>query len=89
MNLGGEWRKDGLYFPQWKRPDGKIGGMIWTDRAACVQDCTFESDNVAFHDMWGKPAVVHGTGRTRRLAVTGEPLYFTGARLTAPVPLPK
>ena len=89
VNLGGEWRKDGLYFPQWKRPDGKIGGMIWTDRAACVQDCTFESDNVAFHDMWGKPAVVHGTGRTRRLAVTGEPIYFTGARLTAPVPLPK
>ena len=89
VNLGGEWRKDGIFFPQWKRPDGKVAGMIWTDRAACVMDCTFDSDNVAFHDMWGKPAVVHGTGRTRRLAVTGEPIYFTGARLTAPVPLPK
>ena len=89
VNLGGEWRKDGIFFPQWKRPDGKVAGMIWTDCAACVMDCTFDSDNVAFHDMWGKPAVVHGTGRTRRLAVTGEPIYFTGARLTAPVPLPK
>lgn len=89
VNLGGEWRKVGIFFPQWKRPDGKVAGMIWTDCAACVMDCTFDSDNVAFHDMWGKPAVVHGTGRTRRLAVTGEPIYFTGARLTAPVPLSK
>ncbi len=89
LNLGGEWRKDGLYFPQWRRPDGKVAGMAWTDRAACVLVCTFDSEDVAFHDMWGKPAVVHGTGRTRRLAVTGEPLYFSGARLVAPVPLPK
>ncbi|MBQ6339888.1 MAG: hypothetical protein IJI36_12165 [Kiritimatiellae bacterium] len=89
VNLGGEWRKDGIFFPQWKRPDGNVAGMIWTDRAACVMDCTFDSDNVAFHDMWGKPAVVHGTGRTRRLAATGEPIYFSGARLVAPVPLPK
>ena len=89
VNLGGEWRKDGIFFPQWNRPDGKVAGMIWTDCAACVMDCTFDSDSVAFHDIWGKPAVVNGAGRTRRLAVTGEPLYFTGARLTAPVPLPK
>lgn len=89
VNLGGEWRRGGLYFPQWRRPDGKAAGMIWTDRAACVLDCTFDSEDIAFHDMWGKPAVVHGTGRTRRLAVTGEPLYFSGARLVAPVPLPK
>jgi len=36
--------------------------------------------------MWGKPAVVHGTGRTRQALVTGEPLYFTGARLLSAVP---
>ena len=81
VNLGGEWRKDGLYFPQWRRPDGKIGGMIWTDRAVHDRTCTFDSDTVAFHDMWGKPAVVHGTGRVRQVKVSGEPLYFFGTQL--------
>ena len=80
-NLGGEWRKDGIYFPQWKRPDGKVGGMIWTDRAAQGLNLAFDADDVAFHDTWGKPAPVYGTGRTRQVQVTGEPLYFTGARL--------
>ena len=81
VNLGGEWRKDGIYFPQWKRPDGKVGGMIWTDRAAQGLNLTFDADDVVFHDMWGKPVPVYGTGRTRLVQVTGEPLYFTGARL--------
>jgi len=80
VNLGGEWCKCGLYFPQWKRPDGKIGGMIWTDQVAREVTLAFDADNVMFHDMWGKPAVVHGTGRVRQVHVTGEPLYFTGAR---------
>ena len=81
VNLDGEWRKDGVFFPQWRRPDGKVGGMIWTERRACERDCTFDADGVEFHDMWGKPANVHGTGRTRRIALTGEPIYFTGGRL--------
>jgi hypothetical protein len=85
-NLGGEWRKDGIFFPQWKRPDGKVGGMIWMDRASRELRLYFDGDDVAFHDMWGKPAVVHGTGRTRQALVTGEPLYFTGARLLSAAP---
>jgi len=88
VNLGGEWRKNGLYFPQWKRPDRKIGGMIWTDRAAREVTLTFDADNVVFHDMWGKPAVVHGTGRTCRIAITDEPVYFTGGRLISALPIP-
>jgi hypothetical protein len=51
------------------------------ERRACERDCTFDADGVEFHDMWGKPANVHGTGRTRRIALTGEPIYFTGGRL--------
>ena len=85
-NLAGEWRKDGLYFPQWKRPDGKVGGMIWTDRAEREVNLAFDADNVVFHDMWGRPAVVQGAGRTWRVKVTGEPLYFTGATLLATCP---
>ena len=87
VNLGGEWRKDGLYFPQWKRPDGKFGGMIWTDRAERELTLTFDADNIVFHDMWGKPAVAHGVGRTRRIAITGEPVYFTGGRLSPALPI--
>ncbi|MBO7654550.1 MAG: hypothetical protein J6U40_06475, partial [Kiritimatiellae bacterium] len=84
-NLGGEWRKDGIFFPQWKRPDGTVGGMVWTDRTACERGCTFDAEGVVFHDMWGKPADVRGTGRTRRIAITGEPVYFTGGRLISVV----
>ena len=63
--------------------------MIWTDRAARGLSLTFDADDIAFHDMWGKPAPVHGTGRTRRVQVTGEPLYFTGARLLSYSPADK
>ena len=89
VNWGGEWRKDGLFFPQWKRPDGKTGGMIWTDRVSRVLALSFDADDIAFHDMWGKPTVAHGTGCTCQLQVTGEPIYFTGARLLAVDILPE
>ena len=80
-NLGGEWRKNGLYFPQWTRPDGKVGGMVWTDRDAREMTLVFDADGVVMHDMWGKPAAVTGDGRKWLVEVTGEPTYFTGAKL--------
>ncbi|MBR2838084.1 MAG: hypothetical protein IKE55_04855 [Kiritimatiellae bacterium] len=80
-NLGGEWRRDGLYFPQWIRPDGRVGGMVWTDRDARETTLVFDADGVAVHDMWGKPAEVTGGGRRWLAKVSGEPLYFTGAKL--------
>ena len=50
---------------------------------------TFDADDIAFHDMWGKPVAVDGAGRTRQVQVTGEPLYFTGARLLSHSPADK
>ena len=80
-NLGGEWRRDGLYFPQWMCPDGRVGGMVWTDRDAREMTLVFDADGIVMHDVWGKPAAVTGNGRKWLVEVTGEPLYFTGAKL--------
>jgi len=30
---------------------------------------------------------VHGTGRTRQVQVTGEPVYFTGGQLISALPI--
>ena len=80
-NLGGEWRRDGLYFPQWMRPNGEVCGMVWNDRGEKAVTLEFDADEVVFHDVWGKLVYPKGTGRTWKVMLTGEPLYFTGAKL--------
>ena len=67
--------------PAYSLPGRAQSYAVHLFRVVDCRDCTFDSDTVVFHDMWGKPAVVYGTGRTRRIVLTGEPLYFTGGRL--------
>lgn len=79
----GRWRdaKGVRYFPQWKRPDGRDAGMVWTTGEPEEAWLTFTGGKVAFHDHLGKRVLPVRDGRKFRVPLSGSPVYFTGAAL--------
>ena len=79
----GDWTSaDGrTYFPCWTRPDGKSAGMAWTIDPPHSVEMKFDGE-AAFCDMYGTPRLFKRTGEhSWSLQVSGEPVYFSGARL--------
>ena len=79
----GDWTSaDGrTYFPCWTRPDGKSAGMAWTIDPPHRVEMKFDGE-AAFCDMYGTPRLFKRTGEhSWSLQVSGEPVYFFGARL--------
>ena len=79
----GPWRDErGVrYFPQWKRPDGRDAGMVWTTgepEEACL---TFAGEDVEFHDHLGRRVRPTRDGRRFLVPISESPVYFTGAAL--------
>ena len=78
----GKWRSyDGkTYFPQWKRPDGRSAGMIWTlghDR----RKVGFSSPKMEFLDTVGARIRPVHDGNVYELALSDMPIYFLGGEL--------
>lgn len=77
-----EWLHDGLYCPQWTRPDGTACGMLWQTTGRRVRTLAFDGPGVTFADMMGKPVAGKASGvNAFELKLSDEPVYFTGARL--------
>ena len=84
VQLPGTWRngKRTAYFPQWRRPDGRVAGMLWKLDKAVLAQFEFTGEEVVFHDVWGKRIVPVKTGpRTWKVPVGESPVYFAGAAL--------
>lgn len=80
-NLERTWHDDGrtVYFPQWKRPDGSVAGLVWTSREAKDGRLTFEG-TPTFRTIDGNTlAVPRDSDGTYRLPLSGSPIYFEGA----------
>ncbi len=79
----GVWRSaDGqLYFPQWRRPDKRPAGMIWTVGTAGPMEFEFTSPNVQFLDLYGARVRPRREGNVFTVDVSDAPIYFTGAEL--------
>ena len=77
------WRSaDGtVYFPQWKRPDGRDAGMIWTTRVARELKLSFASSKMTFLDMAGARVRPIRVGDEWTLTVSDSPIYFFGGEL--------
>jgi len=89
VNLNEKWRDGSIYYPQWKLPNGKIGGMIWSLAKGNMR-LVFASNDVKLQNMWGRPEYVRDEGNGVRVFVIGEePIYFTGARLLSCSPQSK
>ena len=77
------WKSAGgrAYFPQWRRPDGKDAGMIWTIGPTGERWLAFTTDHVSFHDVTGLRLFPKRDGTRYLVPVTDSPVYFTGGAL--------
>ena len=75
-----KWRSDDgrLIFPQWTRPDGKRGGMIWTTGVPRDVELVFEPGEVGFADMYGRRIEPTQAKGAYRVHVSERPVYFRG-----------
>lgn len=69
------------YFPQWKRPDGRDAGMVWTTGAARTLRLVFSSQNVSFMDVNGNVIHPKRNGAGYDVRVGDAPVYFCGGEL--------
>ena len=86
----GAWRTaDGkTYFPQWKRPDGRDAGMLWTVGGPLRREVAFSSPDVEFIDAAGAKVRPPRKGNVCTLTLSDSPLYFIGGELLTDPVLP-
>jgi len=80
----------GVFFPQWRRPEGEDAGMIWTSagwaKSALGETCTmrlrFTADAVRFFGCDGREIYPHkDDDGLCTLEISGSPVYFVGGEL--------
>jgi unsaturated chondroitin disaccharide hydrolase len=78
-----EWHKEdkSLYYPQWKRADGTLAGALWAHNASGIYNVEFSGGTPSFVTHQGKHFIPHIKGDSVILALTGSPLYFSGAQI--------
>ena len=67
-----------VYFPQWKRPDGRTAGMIWTvsDKPTTVNR-SFAVGSVTFYNVFGEEVKLKSDGNgTYGVPVSESPVYW-------------
>lgn len=76
-----EWRDaDGrIFYPQWRRPDGTVAGVIWTTGEEERREMRFAGDGVRFRDYTGRLVRPQRTGEgCYKVRISGEPVFFEG-----------
>jgi hypothetical protein len=82
------WRdeKTKRYFPQWKRPDGRDAGMVWTTGKPEKVWLAFTGENVEFHSVSGLRVRPKRDGKKYLVPLSESPIYFTGGELRSDAP---
>ena len=83
-NLDRPWKSaDGaLYYPQWKRPDGREAGAVWAYQKPGIYRLTFSSQGgITFTSHTGEPVGTPWNGNACILPLTDAPVYFSGGTL--------
>lgn len=71
-----------LYFPQWRRPDGKDAGMLWTTGTPMTTWIRFTKDDVKFYSHLGREIYPEkARDGSYAVMVSGEPVLFVGGAL--------
>lgn len=69
------------YYPQWKLPDGRIGGMVWKVGKAEMRPLRFTTDKIEFVDLFGARVRPVRQGDAWLVPVSDSPIYFRGGAL--------
>ncbi len=78
------WKSDdgALYYPQWRRPDGRAAGAVWAYRKTGVYRLTFSVPGVVLTAHTGEQVETRWEdGRSCTLPLTDAPVYFAGGAL--------
>ena len=80
VSLRASWHdeKNIVYFPRWKRPDGRNAGMIWTiaDQATTIKR-TFAAEPTVFYDVFGGELKLKPLGNgVYEVPVSESPVYW-------------
>ena len=81
-----EGGSEGLFFPQWRRPDGASAGMLWLGKGTERRTLQFADDIPRFFDHLGHE-ILPGDSTSEggvALDLSGNPVYFLGAELAPP-----
>ena len=90
IQFAGLWRDETrtTYWPQWTRPDGTRGGVIWHIGAEERVQLRFDSQNIGFTDCMGKSIHPARTAAgTYKVRIGESPVFFSGGWLAEP-PIP-
>ena len=82
----GQWRGDGLFFPQWTRPDGTKAGVLWKTGETEKRELRFapggadgQSAGIRFRDYTGRAIhPVRVSDGTYIVPVGEHPVFFEG-----------
>lgn len=83
VNLSVPWRSEDrrTYWPQWRRPDGKVAGVLWTIDAPHERILQFDGA-VEFYNVYGERFLPKSPSKGRYVVeVTACPIYFINHQL--------
>ncbi len=85
VHLAKDWRNDALklYYPQWKMPNGNIGGMVWSTKINEVRCMEFSTSRMIFRDVNGVRLFPKRSGNTYELIISDSPIFFTGGSIVS------
>ena len=84
VQLEKPWKSaDGkTYFPQWKEPNGRVGGLIWTtSKRRGMRSLHFTGREMEFMDHLGARVRAEREGEAWLIEVGDAPIYFRGGEL--------
>ena len=84
VNLAEPWHdeKRQVFYPHWRRPDGKSAGLIWKLGADEKRDVVFTDGQPTFYDLYGlKLPTRQVSPGVYRLTLGESPVYFVGGRI--------
>lgn len=71
-----------IYYPQWTRPDGKKGGMIWCVEGESRRAVRFKGGRPVFRNLYGRRIpVLELEENIFNVPVSESPVYFEGAEI--------
>jgi hypothetical protein len=78
ISLGREWHRGMLYYPGWKRPDGKTAFAVWTTGLAKTAAFAIEGRVVKAFDHLGTSLNIPMRDGKIEMALSAEPIYIIG-----------
>ena len=78
VSSAGDWQDGTLFYPAWKRPDGKTVRAVWTVGPARAVSLHSKDRITEAFNYLGQPVDLHGASEKVTLTVSADPVYVAG-----------